>query len=370
MKKIKSVSLSILFISMFFNVGYSSHSQYDSLKIKISQMLVFGIQDVQKVMEADSMLDAYSDSHLGGIILFEKNISKKRSEHQLKVLIDEIQRNSQIPSFIAIDEEGGKVNRLKPKYGFHQTRSAKYLGDINNLDSTYHYAKLTSDLLKELGINVNFAPVVDLAINTSNFIYKAERSFGRDSDKVFFHSRNFIRAHKENDIITVLKHFPGHGSSETDTHKEFTDVSDTWIVEELFPYHKLIIEDKVDGIMTSHVVNSKIDGSLVPATLSDKSINKLLREFLDYEGVVFSDDMQMGAIMKNYGLKEAIILAINAGVDVLIFSNNMLYKDRVEPNEIISIIEEGVRDGEISLLRINESFRRIQKLKKKIGLIN
>ena len=217
---------------------------------------------------------------------------------------------------------------------------------------------------------MNFAPAVDLAINTSNFIYKAERSFGRDSEKVFFHSRNFIRAHEENDIVTVLKHFPGHGSSRTDTHKEFTDVSDTWIVEELFPYHKLIIEDKADGIMTSHVVNSKIDDSMVPATLSERSINKLLREFLDYEGVVFSDDMQMGAIVRNYGLEEAIVLAINAGVDVLIFSNNMLYKDRVDPNKVISIIEEGVRDGDISLLRINESFRRIQNLKKKIKLIN
>ena len=91
----------------------------------------------------------------------KKNIAKKRSSNHLKVLIDEIQRNSKIPSFIAIDEEGGKVNRLKPVYGFHETKSAKYLGDINNLDSTYFYAKKTSDLLKELGVNVNFAPVVD-----------------------------------------------------------------------------------------------------------------------------------------------------------------------------------------------------------------
>ena len=207
------------------------------------------------------------------------------------------------------------------------------------------------------------------ALNKSNFIYNAERSFGKDSDRVFFHARNVVDAHRENNIITVLKHFPGHGSSSTDTHKEFTDVSNSWIVEELFPYHKLMIEDKVDGIMTSLVVNSKIDDSLLPATLSEKSINKLLREFLDYEGVVFSDDMQMGAITKNYGLKEAITYAINAGVDVLIFSNNQLYKDLVTPNEVISIIEEGILNGDISLLRVNESFRRIQNLKKKINLI-
>ena len=201
MKNIKIIILTGFFIAFNIN-NLHSKGQYDSLKIKISQMLIFGIQDVQKVMEADSMLEKYSEKHLGGIILFEKNIAKKRSTNHLKVLIDEIQRNSQIPSFIAIDEEGGKVNRLKPIYGFHETKSAKYLGDINNLDSTYYYAKQTSDLLKELGININFAPVVDLAINTSNFIYKAERSFGRASDKVYYHSRNFINAHIENDINT------------------------------------------------------------------------------------------------------------------------------------------------------------------------
>ena len=109
---------------------------------------------------------------------------------------------------------------------------------------------------------------------------------------------------------------------------------------------------------------------MLPATLSDKMIQKLLREFLDYEGVVFSDDMQMGAITKYYGLEEAVTLSINAGVDVLLFSNNQLYKDLVRPEKVISIIEEGVRDGDISLLRINESFRRIQNLKKQKGIIN
>ena len=358
-------------INVFFCTSiFSNVFQYDSLKIKISQMLIFGIQDVQKVLDADSMLEKYSNNHLGGIILFEKNVAKKRSKNHLKVLIDEIQRISQIPSFIAIDEEGGRVNRLKPVYGFHETKSARYLGNLNNLDSTYYYAKLTSDLLKELGINVNFAPNIDLGINEMNFINTAERTFGRNSDKVYFHARNFIKAHEENDIVTVIKHFPGHGSSSTDTHKEFTDITESWLVEELYPYHKLIKEDKAYGIMTSHVVNNRIDDRKLPATLSDKIINELLRDFLDYDGVVFSDDMQMGAITKYFGLDEALIFSINAGVDVLIFSNNQLYKDMVTPDQVISSIEESVRRGDISLLRIEESFRRIQKLKKKINLIN
>ena len=224
MKIFRIAQFFIVINVLSYSNTFSNDFQYDSLRIKISQMLIFGIQDVQKVLDADSMLEAYTNNHLGGIILFEKNVAKKRSKNHLKVLVDEIQRISKIPSFVAIDEEGGKVNRLKPVYGFHETKSARYLGNLNNLDSTYYYAKLTSDLLKELGINVNFAPNIDLGINEKNFINTAERTFGRDSDKVYFHARNFIKAHEENDIITVIKHFPGHGSSSTDTHKEFTDI--------------------------------------------------------------------------------------------------------------------------------------------------
>ena len=369
-------TISIILFSLILNFNAVSNKkadniQSDSLKLKISQMLIFGIGDLQKVLESDSMLDAYSKNYLGGIILFEKNINKKRGKHHLKILIDEVQRISQIPSFVAIDEEGGKVNRLKPEYGFHQTKSAKYLGQLNNLDSTYYYAKLTSSLLKELGINVNFAPTVDLALNLENpVIYKYERSYGKNPEKVHFHALKFIKAHNENNIITAIKHFPGHGSSSTDTHKEVTDVSKSWIIEELFPYQKLIDEGVVTGIMSSHVVNSQLDDSMLPATLSKKTLTSILREFLSYKGVVFSDDMQMSAITKYYGLENSIIMAINGGIDVLLFSNNQTAKNKVSPDQIISLIEKNIEDGNISMLRINESFRRIIKLKKKINLID
>ena len=180
----KVIKIFLVIILSTYSSGVFSMQINDSTKIKISQMLIFGINDAKKVLQEDSMLEAYSNMNLGGIILFEKNISKKRSEQHLKMLTDEIQLISKIPSFIAIDEEGGKVNRLKPIYGFHETKSAKFLGDMNNFDTTYHYARLTSSLLKELGININFAPTVDLAINRENpVIYKAERSYGERSRK-------------------------------------------------------------------------------------------------------------------------------------------------------------------------------------------
>ena len=331
---------------------------------------MFGIGHINSVQDADSLFLELSKNKIGGIILFEKNVNPKNSFDELQKLLNKIQEINNYSLFIAIDEEGGKVNRLKEKYGFHKTRSAKSLGQENNLDSTYHYAKKTSQLLNNLGININYAPTLDLSINFNNpVIYKAERSYGRDPNHVISHAKSFILSHREDSVITVVKHFPGHGSSDTDTHLEVTDVSDTWLVEEIYPYKSLIDLGLVDAIMSAHVVNKQLDGEMLPSTLSNQVINGLLRNFLGYNGVVFSDDMQMQAITKYFGLETAIEKSINAGVDILLFSNNQLKKDRVTIENIISIIRNKIVSGKISRNRIQESYRRIRKLKYKVGLI-
>ena len=218
-------------------------------------------------------------------------------------------------------------------------------------------------------MNINFAPVVDVNFNPDNPII-GNRSFGEDPFRVGELGVQYMKGMQDNKVLACAKHFPGHGSSSTDTHKELTDVSKSWRIEELFPYDKLIKTGAVTGIMSSHVVNNQLDESMLPGTLSKKMMTGILRDFLSYEGVIFSDDMQMSAITKHYGTEEAIIKAIDAGIDVLIFSNNQLPENRVTPEEIISIIERNIEDGRISVLRINESYERIINLKKKIKLIN
>ena len=347
-----------------------SQKEMDSLEHKIGQMLMFGIGNISLVQEADSLLMELSKDKIGGIILFEKNIHSTNSHFELKKLLDKIHLTTNFSMFVAIDEEGGKVNRLKAKYGFHETRSAKFLGEKNNLDTTYYYSKKTSMLLNKLGINVNYAPSVDLSINLDNpVIYKLGRSFGRNPDLVISHAKSFIISHREENIIPVIKHFPGHGSSNEDSHLGLTDVSHTWMIEELYPYKFLIDSGLVDAIMSAHVVNKQLDEKMLPGTLSNKVINKLLRGFLDYDGVVFSDDMQMQAITKYFGLEYAIEKSINAGIDILLFSNNQLKKDQVTTENIISIIKNKIVSGKIKQERIEESYKRIQKLKQKIGLI-
>jgi beta-N-acetylhexosaminidase len=178
----------------------------------------------------------------------------------------------------------------------------------------------------------------------------------------------YIKPHRRFGVITVLKHFPGHGSSLADTHYGVADVTQTWTSTELIPYEKLIASGQVDAIMSAHIVNKKLDPSGYPGTLSARVIDSLLRKKYHYDGVVFSDDMQMQAVAKQYGLEEAIRMSINAGVDILCFSNNISGSEERTVDKVHSIIRSQVESGQIRRERIDEAYRRIMLLKKSIRL--
>jgi beta-N-acetylhexosaminidase len=340
-------------------------SSADSLDFKIGQMIMIGILDRTSLKPDDSFLEDIRQERIGGIILFEKNIQKTNSKEALKKLIADMQACAKIPLLVTVDEEGGKVHRLKEKYGFVKMPSAAYLGKTDNRDTTYFYADNLAKLLAELGFNLNYAPSVDLALNKENpIIAKVERSFSDDPAKVTEHALTFIDAHHANNVKTILKHFPGHGSSASDTHLGIADVTDSWKIIELMPYHDLIKDGACDAIMTAHIVNCHLDTACLPSTLSKTVITDVLRGLLGFDGVVFSDDMQMNAISKNYGLENAVKLAINAGVDIVLFGNNVNASDRLPPSELHGIIKKLVLNKEIPIERINESYDRIMKLKK------
>lgn len=350
-------------VSLFLLLSINSTAQNsDSLDIKIGQMIMVGFNGTE-VNETSQVIKDIKGSAIGGIILYEKNINAAAPAVDLKRLISTLQEASRTPLFISIDEEGGKVNRLKPKYGFPETVTASYLGRINNLDTTYHYGKVIASNLRSLGINVNFAPVLDLCSNLNNpIIAKKDRCFSASQRRVTRHAAEFIRAHREQGVITVSKHFPGHGSSTSDTHKDMTDVTKTWRTKELFPYRSLIRTGNIDAVMTAHIINAKLDTTRLPGTLSNRIMTGWLRNRLNFNGVIFSDDMHMAAIAKYYGFENAIKLAVLAGVDVLLFSNNM--EGNATADKIHAIIKEAVLKGEISEKIIDESFKRIMGLKK------
>ena len=289
---------------------------------------------------------------VAGVILFSKNIKNPK---QLKKLTSEI-RKYQPNILIAIDEEGGKVERLKKKDGFKHFLSAKEIAKKGTNFAKKEYAKM-SILLHEYGINLNLAPVVDLESNPNNpIIAKYKRSFSKNPYKVIKYANIFIEEMKKNKIFCCLKHFPGHGSSSTDSHKGFVDVSDSWKSRELLPFMKV----KSDFIMTAHIFNRYLDKKY-PATLSYKINTILLRKKLGFQGVLISDDLQMGAISENYSFKNAIKLAINSGVDILLIGNFLDKPIKIE--EIVKSIKKLVKDGKISQERLEEAYNRIEKLK-------
>jgi beta-N-acetylhexosaminidase len=263
---------------------------------------------------------------------------------------------------VAIDQEGGLVARLGPAHGFPATRSAADLGR-GDPDVTSAAAGAMAETLAAAGINLNLAPVVDLATNPDNpIIAGVQRSFSADPDVVIAHATAFIQAHHQGaSVACAVKHFPGQGSASGDTHLGVVDVSDAWTEAELQPFAALIEAGLPDAVLTAHIFNAKLDAEH-PATLSVPTITGILRERLGYDGPVISDDLQMGAIREAYGHDEAVALAIEAGIDILLIANQLVYEPEVV-ERTIDLVEGLVRDGRISEARIDASSERILRLK-------
>lgn len=363
--KLRKILFSILFLSTF------TIQAQDSLRYKIAQMLVVGFKGFE-LTSSNHIYSDIKDLGIGGVILFDWDSPSKSRERnvnspqQLKKLCSDLQNITPDKLIISIDQEGGRVNRLKTRNGFPHTVSAQYLGELNNADTTRFYARKTAEQLKELGFNVNFIPCVDLNINPKCPVIGAvERSFSSNPDIVLKHSKIWIEEHHRQGIQTSPKHFPGHGSSTNDSHLGLTDVTKTWTNKELIPYRKLMKGEQCDMVMVSHVFNRKLDDKY-PATLSKKIIDGLLRKKMGYDGLVITDDMAMGAIVDYYSFETALEKSINAGVDMLILSNNGKTYDAQIAKKAIDIIESLVQQKKISEKRVDEAYQRIVRLKKKL----
>jgi beta-N-acetylhexosaminidase len=216
--------------------------------------------------------------------------------------------------------------------------------------------------LAAAGVNLGLAPVVDLDRNPDNPIIGAlGRSFSADPEVVVRQASAFIEGLHAQGIAAAIKHFPGHGSSTGDTHLGVVDVSSTWDAVELEPFGALARAGLPDAVLTAHVFNANLDADY-PATLSRRTITGILRDRLSWDGVVISDDLQMGAIRAEFGYADAVRLAIDAGVDVLTIANQQVFEPDVVARTV-EIITELVADGRIREERIRESWRRVRRLK-------
>jgi beta-N-acetylhexosaminidase len=348
-----------------------------TLREKIGQLLLVGFRG-RTPAECALITRDIRERHVGSVILFDQDMAggtidsgpRRRnieSPAQVRALLAYLQTQAAIPLLVSIDQEGGRVNRLKPDYGFPASVSHEELGRLDQPAETYRQAALTARTLADLGINLNLAPVVDLDAHPDNPIIKGKgRSFAADPEAVARHAAEFVKAHRAHGVLTCAKHFPGHGSATGDTHLGLVDVTATWHERELIPFQRLIAAGLCDVIMSAHVINRRLDPEL-PATLSPAVQTGLLRDRLGFQGVLTSDDMEMRAISSHYGLEKSIPLAIEAGIDVLCFGNNLHY-DADIAGKAADILVRAVESGRIAESRIDASYRRVLALKRKAGL--
>ncbi|WP_235896719.1 glycoside hydrolase family 3 protein [Oceanidesulfovibrio marinus] len=351
--------------------GTAMQADEPTLEAMLGQMVMVGFRGLMADPESAIGQDIRA-GRVGGVILFDYDVAlKSRTRNidnpaQVLALTRGLQAMTPDTLLVAVDQEGGRVMRLKPRYGFPDSPSAELLGEAGDPEATRGVASAMGQTLATAGFNLDFAPVVDVNVNPANpVIGGLGRSFSGDSEVVAQQAGAFVQGLHEHGVLSCLKHFPGHGSSTGDTHVGLTDVTRTWTEAELIPYRRLIAAGLVDMIMTAHIVNRKLDARL-PASLSEKVITGLLRGELGFDGVVVSDDLQMGAIAKEYSPEKAAVLAIHAGADIVLFGNNLNYDPGVARRVVAHLVKE-VRAGRIDAQRIRRSYERIRRLKDSIA---
>lgn len=332
------------------------------------QMIVVGF-DGTKASDpsVEAMVEELAAGRLGGVMYLKKNVT---SLENVKAMNEAFRAASpDLPPFITLDQEGGAVERLTEDVGFTEIPRASVIAAENDPAAAEAiYEKMAKGIV-DLGFSVNFGPVADLNTNPDNqVIAKFGRAFGSDPETVIAYDRAFIDAHHAVGLATALKHFPGHGSSTADSHEGFVDISKTWDEAELEPYRALIEEGAVDMVMVGHLYHADYadsDGE-TPSSLSARWIDGVLREDLKFDGVVISDDLEMGAIRDHFTLEETVVEGVKAGMDVLLFSNTGYQRPGLSREVLKILVDEAAADPEFAA-RIEQSYQRIVSLKESLS---
>ncbi|MDI1463888.1 glycoside hydrolase family 3 N-terminal domain-containing protein [Catellatospora sp. KI3] len=334
------------------------------LRKKIARMLIAGFRGATAGPD-DWIMRAVTEQGLGGVILFDRDQLTGGSRNidsppQVTALISSL-RAAAPHLIVSIDQEGGKIARLKPANGFPATASQAAIGARNSPKVTRQWAEGMARTLVDIGVDYNFTPVVDLAVNPDNpAIAQLDRAFSADPAVVAANAEIAIAAYRAAKVRTSVKHFPGLGSASGNTDFESVDVTDTWTPTELEPYQKLIKDRALDTVMVTHFHNRKLDPRL-PMSLSHAVVTGLLREQLGWDGLVVSDDMQATAITDAYGRDEAVALALAAGVDQLVFGNQAVYDPDIVEG-VVGTVLGLVRAGKVTEAQLDRSVARIDAL--------
>lgn len=316
---------------------------------KIGQMVMIGIQGTKVDDDSLYMLNQY---HMGGVILFDRNME---NPEQVKQLTSDLQAqsNEKVPLFIGIDEEGGDVVRMAEK--LTPPPSQKEIGATGDIEQAKTWAIKTAKSLKDMGINVNFAPVADVGSND-------KRSYSTDTNTVIDFVRAATKGYQQENIIYSLKHFPGIGKGRVDSHVDSSSIDvakEVLMAEDILPFKTIIDENEPNDyfILVSHLKYPALDEEY-PASLSSKIMTDLLRNELGYKGIIITDDMEMGAVANHNDFRSIGVNAVKAGADIVLVCHEYEHQQ-----EVYLGLLDAVNSGEISQERIDESVKRIIKVK-------
>ena len=326
-----------------------------SLDEKIGQLVISGFYGTTL---DENILKLIKEDKISGVILFNRNVKDSSTLLSLNNSLKESNKNNKLPLFISVDEEGGLVTRM-PK-DIKRLPTNKYIGSLNNKDLSYNVGEILGEQLSYFGFNMNFAPLLDINSNPNNPVI-GDRSFGNNKDTVAILGTSTMKGIQSKNIISVVKHFPGHGDTSVDSHVNLPVVN--YDINRLksfeFVPFKTAIQNGADAIMVGHILLPKID-SKYPSSMSYEIVTNILRKDLGFNGLVVSDDMTMGAITKNYSIEESSIKAINAGVDLL------LVCQKYENTEnVLKALKEAALNGTISKERLDNALYNIISIKKK-----
>jgi len=338
-----------------------------TLEEMAGQMIVIGFEgDSVDAAGVASVADELAAGRLGGVMYLKKNVASLASVREMNAMFRAISPG--LPPFITLDQEGGAVERLTRDVGFKEIPNAASIAASHSpLVAEDIYGEMAKGIAAE-GFSVNFGPVADLNTNPNNqIIARFGRAFSEEAETVIAYDEAFIKAHHVAGLITALKHFPGHGSSTADSHEGFVDITRTWDEAELEPYRALIGEGIVDMVMVGHLYHADYadDDGETPSSLSPRWIDGVLRDELGFDGVVISDDLEMGAIRQHFTLEETVTKAVRAGMDVLLFSNTAKYRPGLSQEILDILLAEAEADPDFAA-RIAQSYERIVALKSRI----
>lgn len=331
------------------------------LESKIGSMLMVGFQASSlQSGQVKSIRAQIKSGLIGGVILLGYNIAGRNEI----ITLNQGLRDSAGKGFlIAVDQEGGKVRRLKSNLGVADMPSAQWIaGNLSPAQAETLYAKIAGQM-KQLGFNVNLAPVVDLYRAHNPVIGKLGRAYGADALTVADYAGAFVRGARGKGVAAVLKHFPGHGSSKTDSHNGFVDITSTWERGELDVYDQLIRRSLADMIMSGHLLHKDFGATKEPITFSSTALTTILRDRMHFNGVAMTDDLDMAAISNIANPKQAMIRAVQAGNDILMTTNSRT-PDREIGSNAVGWISQAIKDGRIARQQIERSAARIAALHK------